>query len=76
MAEIYTIVICVIDVPNKAPDVKYVNFSEQAVGIASVDKGSIIDYLMDTHNYPVGTKITIRNIHVFNNKTDFNNFLG
>jgi len=76
MAEIYTVVICEINEPNKAPDVKYVNFSEQAVGIASVNQGSIIKYLMDTHKYPVGTNIVIKNIHVFNNRAEFNKFLG
>ena len=76
MVEIYTVVICEIEEPDKAPDVKYVNFSEASVSFASVNHGSIIDYLREIYNYSNETKITIKDIHYFNNKEDFAKFLG
>ena len=76
MAEIFTVVICEIEEPSKAPDVKYVNFSEILVGFASVSHGSIIDYLRDTHKYSNDTMIRIKDIHYFNNRADFVKFIG
>jgi len=43
---------------------------------ASVNHGSIIDYLREIYNYSNETKITIKDIHYFNNKKDFAKFLG
>jgi hypothetical protein len=76
MAEIYTVVICEIEEPGKAPDVKYVNFSEVSVGFASVSHGSIIEYLRETHKYSNDTVIRIKDVHYFNNRADFAKFLG
>ena len=76
MAEIYTVVICEIEEPGKAPDVKDVNVSEVSVGFASVSHGSIIEYLRETHKYSNDTVIRIKDVHYFNNRADFAKFLG
>jgi hypothetical protein len=74
MAELYTIVFCEVLVPGKASDIKYVNFQEIAVGVPKVDKKSVIDYLMESYNYPQGTKIIIKDIYVFDKKEDFQKY--
>jgi len=42
---LYTLVICEILIPGKAPDIKYVHFKEESVYIPKVDQYSIIQYL-------------------------------
>ena len=63
---LYTLVICEILIPGKAPDIKYVHFKEESVYISKVDQYSIIQYLKEENNYPEGTIINIKDILVLN----------
>jgi hypothetical protein len=75
MAALYTIVICEILIPDKSPDVMYVNFMEESVHIPEVDNNSIIQYLQEKYKYPSGTLIKIKDILVLNSKEEFQKYI-
>lgn len=75
MPKLYTVVICEVNEAGKAPDVKYVNFSQISALIPKVNTNSIIEYLMQTHKYNrVNTIITIKDVHVFETKEEADQF--
>ena len=64
MDQIYVLVIVEIDVPGKAPDIKYINFTQVSVTFAGVDNKSIIDVLTPING--AQNKEVINNFPVIN----------
>jgi hypothetical protein len=74
MTEIFTIVECKVTFNDGSIEMKRPTFAEVSVGLASVDKISVINYLRE--NLKSVSKIEVIDTLYFRNKEEFEKYLN
>jgi hypothetical protein len=73
MSEVYTIVECKVTYNDNSTEIRRPTFSEISVGLASVDKISVLKYLQD--NLSNVSQIEIIDTLYFRNKSEYEKYL-
>jgi hypothetical protein len=73
MAEVYCIVECLVTYNDGKSEIRRLTYAEVAVGFASVDKISVINYLQD--NLKNVSSIKVIDTLYFNSKRDYDDYL-
>ena len=73
MGEIYTIVECLVTYNDGTSEIRRPTYSEIAVGLATVDHISVINYLNE--NSKNVRRIEVLDTLYFKSKNDYNNYL-
>jgi hypothetical protein len=73
MAEVYCIVECLVTYNDGKSEIRRLTYAEVAVGFASVDKISVINYLQE--NLKNVSSIKVIDTLYFNSKRDYDDYL-
>ena len=73
MTEIFAIVECKITFNDGSTEIRRPTFTEVSVGLASVDKVSVVNYLRDS--LPDVQRVEIIDTLYFRNKTDYEKYM-